>query len=367
MDDNRDTILPVHGGGVFRKASESGIPVAEIIDFSANINPLGLPAGVDAVLCDSLRYLAHYPEIDGDGLARQIARRHRLERVNVLVGNGSTALIYLLARVLKPGKALLWSPTFTEYGRALKLVSCRVENLISWREGEKFPLKEMIRQTLRSEPELIFICNPNNPTGSLWLPEELEQVIRACEQARITCCIDEAFIDFVGPGYSLADRIARFDNLIILRSLTKIYALAGLRCGYLLCSSGIGRRLQPFVEPWSVSYPALEAAAAALANDVGFLAETVAFIESQRRYLYSQLQELGYLSPYLSRANYILAKMSDDGKASKKLTDYLFQKHWIMVRTCEDYAGLDKSYLRMAVKGEDDNRKLIDALRNFEF
>jgi len=364
VNNSKDTIVPVHGGGVFRKAFESGVPVAEIIDFSANINPLGLPPGVDKALRDSLGYLAHYPEIDGERLSCQIAGRHRLERDNVLVGNGSTALIYLLARALKPGKALLWSPTFTEYGRALKLVSCRVENLTSWKEGEKPPLDEMIRLTLRSGAELVFICNPNNPTGSLWLPEELEEVILACEQAGIVCCIDEAFIDFAGPGFSLADRIARFDNLIILRSLTKIYALAGLRCGYLLCSSGIGRRLRSYAEPWSVSYPALAAAAAALANDAGFLAETVAFIEAQRKYLFSRLRELGYLSPYPSRANYILAKM-DNGKASKELTDYLFARYRIMIRTCEDYAGLDKSYLRMAVKGADDNRKLVDALRKY--
>ena len=124
--------MPVHGGEVFRLAAEAGIEPEKIIDFSANINPLGLPPGVRKAMQESLKTLAHYPEIGAESLRRCVARRHHLSEENVVVGNGSTALIYLLARVLKPQKALIWAPTFTEYERALSQTQSKVTNLLSW-------------------------------------------------------------------------------------------------------------------------------------------------------------------------------------------------------------------------------------------
>ena len=361
--------MAVHGGEVFRLAAEAGIEPEKIIDFSANINPLGLPPGVFKVMQEGLKTLAHYPEIGAESLRSCIAQRHRLSEENVVVGNGSSALIYLLARVLKPQKALIWAPTFTEYERALRQAQCRVTNLMSWDPEKTIFLEEIIKSSIAAQPDLVFICNPNNPTGILRSIAELEQIISAYQKAGIICVLDEAFIDFVGAKVSFAARVDDFDNLIVLRSLTKIYALAGLRCGYLLSGRSINCLLSRFLEPWSINSLALKAAIAALENDQDFIQQTIPFVSEQRNYLYRELQEINFLTPFPAHANYILAKLRNRENGINKGDDvrsYLFSQEKILIRLCGDYVGLDQSYLRFAVKGEEENHKLIKALQRFQ-
>jgi threonine-phosphate decarboxylase len=193
----------------------------------------------------------------------------------------------------------------------------------------------------------------------------LERVVSACQKVGIICVLDEAFIDFVGVQSSFADRVNDFDNLIILRSLTKIYALAGLRCGYLLSGRTINRLLSRFLEPWSINSLALKAAIAALENDREFIKETISFVGEQRDYLYRELQEISFLRPFPSHANYILAKL-ENGIDGEEVRRYLFSQGKILIRLCGDYVGLDQNYLRFAVKGEEDNHRLIKTLQRFK-
>ena len=361
--------MPVHGGEVFRLAAEAGIEPGEIIDFSANINPLGLPPGVYKVMQESLKTLAHYPEIGAESLYHCVARRHHLNEENIVVGNGSSALIYLLARVLKPHKALIWAPTFTEYGRALSQAQSQVVNLVIWDPGEKISLEENIKSSIAEQPDLVFLCNPNNPTGALWSITELERIVSAFRKAGIICVLDEAFIDFVGDEFSFAARVNDFDNLIVLRSLTKIYALAGLRCGYLLSGCSLNSLLSRFLEPWSINSLAIEAAIAALDNDHDFIRQTISFVGKQRDYLYRELQEISFLTPFPAHANYLLAKLENRGNGPEKgdeIRRYLFSEEKILVRLCGDYVGLDQNYLRFAVKGEKENRRLIKTLQKYQ-
>ncbi|HDS16264.1 MAG TPA: threonine-phosphate decarboxylase [Proteobacteria bacterium] len=357
-------IMPVHGGEVFRLAAEAGLQPEEIIDFSANINPLGLPPGVRESMLKALDGLANYPEIGAESLRQAIAQRHRLPAADVIVGNGSTALIYLLARALRPKKVLLWAPTFTEYERAFALARGRVFNLLSWSEGEPHTLDKLLKKSLEYKAELIFICNPNNPTGSLRTPEELEKIISGFAKAGTICVIDEAFIDFVGADCSFAERVKEFDNLLVLRSLTKIYALAGLRCGYLLAGEKLAREIGGLLEPWSLNSIAMAAATTALKNDKNFMAETIALIEQQRNYLTAALSALDWLEIFPSRVNYLLARLAraidiDD------LKRFLFSREKILVRSCADYFGLGREYMRFAVKGEMENLRLIKALQAY--
>ncbi|MCD6532495.1 MAG: threonine-phosphate decarboxylase [Deltaproteobacteria bacterium] len=357
--------MAVHGGEVFRLAAQAGIEPENIIDFSANINPLGLPPGVDKELHDGLRNLANYPEIGAESLCRCVAERHNLDVDNVVVGNGSSALIYLLTRVLKPQKALIWAPSFTEYERALSQVQCQVTNFNIWHPNKQLSLDEIIKSTVAMQPDMVFICNPNNPTGVLWSIMELEKIVSAYQKVGIICVLDEAFIDFVGIKSSFAARVNDFDNLIVLRSLTKIYALAGLRCGYLLSGHSINSHLGRFLEPWSINSLALKAAIAALENDQEFIRQTISFIGEQRDYLYKELQKIEFLRSFPSHANYILTKL-DNGIDGEEVRRYLFSSERILVRLCGDYVGLGQNYLRFAVKGEDDNRKLIKTLQRFK-
>ncbi|MEA1924152.1 MAG: threonine-phosphate decarboxylase CobD [Pseudomonadota bacterium] len=362
----KETItMAVHGGEVFRLAAQAGIDPENIIDFSANINPLGLPPGVDKAMRESLKTLANYPEIGAESLRRCVAKRHNLQTDNVVVGNGSSALIYLLARVLKPQKALIWAPTFTEYERALSQVQCQVSNLNIWDPNKQSSLDEIIKSSIAMQPDLVFICNPNNPTGALWSIMELEKIVSAYQKVGIICVLDEAFIDFVGIESSFADHVNDYDNLIVLRSLTKIYALAGLRCGYLLSGRSINRLLSRFLEPWSINSLALKAAIAALENDQEFIKQTISFVGEQRDYLYRELLEISFLRPFPSHANYILAKL-ENGIDGEKVRRYLFSQEKILIRLCGDYVGLGQNYLRFAVKGGEDNRRLIKTLQRFK-
>lgn len=358
-------VMAVHGGEVFRLAVKYGINIDKVVDFSANINPLGLPAGVDSVLHEALRHLANYPEIDAESLRSCVAEQHNLGIENVIVGNGSTALIYLLSRVLKPKKALIWSPTFTEYERALSQVQSEVVNLNCLDPEKNLSLDEIIASTLRVQPDLVFLCNPNNPTGSLWSIVELEKILSALKNAGIICVLDEAFIDFIGVEASFANRVEEFDNLIVLRSLTKIYALAGIRCGYMLSSCSLSQRLAGSLEPWSVNTLALKAAVTALQNDTEFIKETLSYVAEERDKISRKMEQLKFLKPYPSCANYILTQV-DESVDCEELRDYLFVWGNILIRLCGDYAGLSNNFVRFAVKSKEENSRLIEGLIAFQ-
>ncbi|MCK5682218.1 threonine-phosphate decarboxylase [bacterium] len=365
MGENSDNVMAVHGGEVFRLAAQAGIEPDCVIDFSANINPLGLPPGVGLALREALQNLANYPEIDAESLRLCVAERHKLNIDNVIVGNGSSALIYLLTRVFKPKKSLIWSPTFTEYERALRQVQSEVVNLECFDPEKKLLLDEIIEKTKEAQPELVFLCNPNNPTGLLWSIAELEKIISALCKSGIICVLDEAFIDFVGEGSSFAARVNDFDNLIVLRSLTKIYALAGIRCGYLLSGRSINQLLGRFLEPWSTNTLALKAAVTALENDHEFIKETISFVAKERNYLTTELRRLNYLRPFPASANYILTKVNHEIDC-EKLRDYLFARDNILIRLCGDYVGLSNNFVRFAVKNEVENRKLVEGLSEYQ-
>ncbi len=365
MSERKNQALAVHGGEVFRQARKYGIRIDEIIDFSANINPLGLPPGVDSALQEALSNLANYPEIDGESLRFSVAERHNLAAENVIVGNGSSALIYLLTRALQPKKSIIWSPTFTEYERALKQAHSEVVNFDCLNPGKKITLEKIIASTVKARPDLVFICNPNNPTGHLWSIMDLEKIISDFKKAGIILVLDEAFIDFVGFAASCGSRVEEFDNLIVLRSLTKIYALAGIRCGYLLSGRSLNWRLLSCLEPWSVNTLALNAAVTALANDNEFIEKTRAFIAEERAYLGNGLNKLEFLKSYPAAANYILTRM-DSKINGKKLRDYLFSRDNILIRLCGDYAGLSDNFVRFAVKNRAENQRLLKGLSAFQ-
>ena len=365
MKESNNQNMAVHGGEVFRLAVKYGIDIDNIIDFSANINPLGLPPGVDSALHAALQNLANYPEIDAESLRLCVAERHNLDIENVIVGNGSSALIYLLTRVLKPKKSLIWSPTFTEYERALRQVQSEVINLNCLDPEKDVSLQKIITATIDAQPDLVFLCNPNNPTGTLWSIMELEEILSAFKKAGIICVIDEAFIDFVGCEASFGNRVEEFDNLIVLRSLTKIYALAGIRCGYLLSGHSLNRRLADCLEPWSVNTLALNAAVTALSNDDEFIKKTLIFVAGEREKLSRKLMQLRFLKPYPASANYILTRV-DKSVNCEELRDFIFVRDNILIRLCGDYAGLSDNFVRFAVKNSAENCRLVESLAAFQ-
>lgn len=346
-----------HGGGVHRAARETGLPLESILDFSASINPLGMPPAVAAAARRGLEESIHYPEVDAAGLRQALAAFHRLPAACILPGNGSTELIYLFPRVLRPRRALLVTPAFSEYERALAQAGTRLDVFPLCPE-EEFPF-DLCRLLRRVEPDtdLVLLANPGNPSGVPVAPEQIEALARALrEQALLV--VDEAFIDFC-PQHSVTERVGDHANLYVLRSLTKFYAIPGLRAGYLVGPPRGIARLAELQPPWPLSTPALAAAAACLEQEA-FRAATLAAIPPLRRELAQGLRELG-LRVFPGEANYLLARLEGQGQSAAALAARL-RPQGLLIRDCAGFSPLDGRYLRLAVRRAEDNRRLLTAM-----
>ncbi|HAJ94694.1 MAG TPA: threonine-phosphate decarboxylase, partial [Actinobacteria bacterium] len=223
-----------HGGNLKSAQDKYGIRRKRIIDFSANINPLGLPPGIKKLISRNINNIINYPDQDNTLLIRALSDKHRIDTDKIIIGNGSNELIYLLLNSLSPKKVIIPAPSYSEYERAALAAgaSCIFPGILT--DGKiDFDLKD-----LNGTFGLIFICNPHNPTGKLWRREELECLINKCRKADIIILVDEAFTAFVPDEekYSVIDLLRSYSNLAVLRSMTKIYAVPGLRLGYLLGS-----------------------------------------------------------------------------------------------------------------------------------
>ena len=348
---------PAHGGGVARAARELGLAPEAVLDFSASINPLGMPPAVLAAACDALPRAVHYPEIDAATLREAVAAHYDLDPAAILPAAGSTELIYLLPRVLRPRRALLVRPAFSEYARSLEQAG------VPWESFDLDPERDFrldpgaLLSAVGEEIELVLLANPGNPSGSAIPPDLLEELAFALrEQALLV--VDEAFADFC-PERSLLDRVGYHHNLYLLRSLTKYYAIPGLRAGFLVGPPmGVGR-LAAAREPWALSTPALAAASACLDAD-DFRRESALLVPQLRTELAAALTDLG-LRVFPGEANYLLARLAPSAPGAAEVAARLCHRG-ILVRACGNFPPLDDRYLRLAVRPQQEQQCLVAAL-----
>lgn len=347
-----------HGGNVLQMAQQFGLRAEHITDFSANINPLGLPATLRHILMQQLNCLQHYPDIEYRRLHQSIASHHHCSPRCVVAGNGATELIFLWVRAIQPRTALLVEPGFAEYRRALTRANCEITNfMLSEQEG--FQLTERILGYLQPGLDCLFLCTPNNPTGLM--PEQglLQAIVERCRLYRIALFVDESFLDFMPQTASLTHQLNAFKQLYILRSLTKFYALPGLRLGYLLSAdTRLLDHIRDEREPWTIN------ALAALAgehifDDSDYRNATYHWLQQEREYLMSQLSQFTRLQVYPPSANYIFFKHLSDHTALQAA----LMHEGILIRSCANYTGLDTRYSRIAIKDHTDNMELIEALK----
>lgn len=347
---------PVHGGGVDRAMAELGLPRNAIHDFSASINPLGAPPQVIRALSDALARIGDYPEIDAASLRRALARFHALPEDHLLPGSGSTELIYLLPRVFRPRRALLVLPCFSEYAPALQQVDCEIDTVALSPDNDfRFSVGEILA-AVRDETDLLLLANPGNPTGIGIDPQQLQELAGQLGDRRIL--IDEAFVDFC-PERSILRQVRQLPNLLVLRSMTKFYAIPGLRVGYLAGSRADVARLAAEKEPWTLSNLAIAAGRACLIAEE-FRDRTLETIPNLRRDFQQQLERLGfYVFP--GAANYLLCRLPESWPAASEIAARL-RPQGLLVRSCADFAPLDERYLRLAVLGAEQNRRLLEGL-----
>jgi len=353
---------PFHGGNLKEASLKYKIGRDEIIDFSANISPLGLSPKVREALSNNIDLALSYPDPYCDELKREISAYLGTDKENILAGNGSCDLIYLIARTFNPRKTLILIPTFSEYEYAVKMSGGRCQFFKLPEEKDFLWKKESILKHLKGI-DLAFICNPNNPTGRLISKEDLLFIVTACEKWEATIVVDEAFIDFVEDynHFTLVSEVVPNENLLILRSLTKFFALAGLRVGYIEKEKRIIKELEGKQSPWSVNGLGQIAAREAL-KDQNFIEKTKSYIQQEKKYLWEKLKEIEGIEPYPAAANFIFCRLTKGGINSSLLAEKLGCQG-ILIRDCSTFRGLDNRFIRVAVRKREENLKLISALR----
>ena len=337
-----------HGGDLY------GQPVT--LDFSANTSPLGTPESVQEAVRQALPELHHYPDPYCRKLTQAIARHEQVPREDILCGNGAAELIYAYCRAAGPCRAAELAPTFAEYALGLQQAGGEMVRY-PLREEENFDLDRGIFPFLeRTQPKLLFLCNPNNPTGRLLPPALLEEILTACGQRGIRLFLDECFLELSEGGVSMADRLQENPHLTILKAFTKSYGMAGLRLGYVLSRDHqMLKKMAAAVQPWNVSSLAQAAGVAAL-EDTGFLERNRAVIFRERRWLAAELEALGFrVCP--GAANYLLFR------GQPGLQEAL-RPCGITIRNCGNYQGLGPGWYRIAVRLHEENRQLIAAIRS---
>ena len=352
---------PTHGGNVYKIAREQRIPIDRILDFSASINPLGpSAAGLRAIRC-SLKQTVHYPDPDCWKLRQELAQQCGVDPDMILIGNGSTELIHLLPRALAIKAALIVGPTFEEYARALMGAGSSVQ-YVHARRDERFrpPLKEVMRQLTakRSKFDAVFLCNPNNPTGQMLNRLAVLELAEIVDRQQGWLIVDEAFIDYC-QAQSIVSMLSAHPRMIVLRSLTKFYAMPGLRIGYLVSASKAVGQLKDRQPPWSVNSLAQAASLAALHDHV-YATKSRSFMKSERSRFMRGLRSLSTVRTFSSAANFVLIELPSSTCAGE-VTDRLASEG-LLVRDCSAVPGLTTQMIRVAIRNAKENRRLIEAL-----
>jgi threonine-phosphate decarboxylase len=342
-----------HGGNIYKVSEETGIPVDRLVDFSASINPLGLSDNVRHAMESEMNNLVNYPDPDTEELRSRIAEYHNINGESIVCGNGSTELIYLIPRALKPRKVLIPCPTFSEYEKACRLNESGVMSY-ELREEDGFGIQTQQFIESMQGCDMAFLCNPNNPTGSLLTSKEVLEIAGAARDEKCVLIVDEAFIDFT-PEESVIHDVQANPYLVVMRSMTKFYAITGLRLGYGVFHETLIEKIKEFKEPWTVNSLAQKAAIAAL-EDSAYAEESHGLFSKEKAYMEKSFQDMG-MRFLFSAANYYLLKRENAGTIVKEL-----RGKGILVRDCSNFKGLGSAYIRVAVKSHEHNELLVKEL-----
>ena len=326
------------------------------IDFSSNVNPLGFPSSITKIINKNRSLLSVYPDPDSSKLRVDLQKYTGIKKNQIIVGNGATEIIYNFCKVFlhKDSDVLIPIPTFGEYEAAARLSGSQITFFKTMNLNKN--ISEL--QDLVTKTNCVFVCNPNNPTGILLSKNNLLKILESAYNKSVIMFLDECFIELVpDSNESLVQHLKEFDNLFILRSLTKSFGLAGLRVGYGLGNKKIIDVLQRIKIPWNVNGLAQMAASEALSN-MSHLSKTRKLIKKELEFLKDSISKINGFICYDSSTNFILIKSRMD---SKKIQEKLIEKK-ILIRDCSNFRGLDNKFIRIAVRTHKENVKLVQAL-----
>jgi threonine-phosphate decarboxylase len=344
-----------HGGDIYDLPQKP-------LDFSANISPLGVPQGVAEAVCREASHFDIYPDPRCGKLREALGRCHGIDPERIACGNGAADLIYRTVRYFRPRKALLAVPTFSEYEKALEEEHCAIIRYAL--PLPRFGGDAGILPLISAETDMLFLCNPNNPTGLLWEKALMEKVITKCRNTQTILVIDECFNEFLDDpaDHSALAFLNASANLIILKAFTKIYAMAGFRLGYILCGSEeTGRGIAAAGQAWSVSSVAQTAGIAAL-TETSYVEEVRRLVKEERNSMKDALSGLG-LEVLGGEANYIFFRISETSGFDQSRFFEQLRCRGFLLRSCANYSGLDDTYYRVSLRKHEENQALISALR----
>lgn len=344
-----------HGGDIMRLAEDAGCAPADVLDLSANINPIGPPPWLRAVVNRKLADIVNYPSPVACELVDAIAETFGVAAATIVAGNGSTELIYGLFRAISPGRVIVPSPAYGDYAAAAELAGAEVRTVVL-SAADGFAADFEALTAIAAAGDVLVLGRPANPTGAV----STTAAIRAAAAALPDCTlvVDEAFADFLEADSSIVDD--RPPNVVVLRSMTKFYAIPGLRLGFAVAQTPLAEKLRRQIPPWSVNALAQSVGVAALA-DAQYADETRRCTAAYRASLQRELEGFEGLKVFPGSANYLLVRRRDGGTA-RSLADALLRGHQIAIRVCDNYIGLDDTYFRVAVRSPQENERFIEAL-----
>ncbi len=342
----------IHGGDWAGFADAHGrLP----LDFSASISPLGVPPGVQAALRDAAAQADRYPDPLCRGLRAALSAHENVPAEHILCGNGAADLIFRAVLARRPRRALVTAPTFAGYQEALALTDCAVEQF-RLKEEKNFSLDMDFLDAVTPETDMVFLCEPNNPTGVTTDPALLTRILERCRETGTLVVLDECFGAFLDApeAHTRKGDLGKFPNLLILKAFTKLYAMAGVRLGYALCAdTELLERMRRAGQPWPVSSLAQAAGAAAL-RETEYVLQVRELLAAERPWLAAELRRLG-MRVIPGEANYLLF-------ASPRELSAPLAERGILLRCCGNFEGLDDSWYRAAVRTHEENQRLVEAL-----
>ena len=383
--------MDFHGGNIYKIFREKNIK--EILDYSSNINPYGIPESLRKRITKNLEILERYPDPDYIELRQKLAHLNKVDVSNIILGNGATEIIFLFMKVINPKKILIAAPTFGEYERAVKATERVEDSSILGNSNKKkddenscgkqkikieyFELKENddfklnihnLKNELEKKYDLLIMCNPNNPTGKFLKLDETEEILKECNKYNTKLFIDEAFIDFLKDGMkeSIINTKENKQNLFVTRAFTKFFAIPGLRLGYgIYFDKKLEKGISEKKEPWSVNNIA-EMAGLTVLDDTEYIEKTLKWITEEKTYVYEKLNEISGIKPYKTEVNFITVKIEDnfilEGLNVKILREKMLEQG-ILIRDASNFNFLDERFFRLAIKDRENNDRVIETLK----
>lgn len=351
-----------HGSDLEKIAATYNINQEDIIPFASNVNPLGISPMAKQALIDNIDAIKTYPDRDYVALRTSISKYCNVQPDKIVLGNGTSELISRTLKAIRPANTMIIGPTYSEYGRAANAVGSMVTTYML-KNLDDFELDvEAFLENLSSEIDLLIICNPNNPTGKAITKTDMSQIVEKCATLDITVLVDETYVEFVKDidTISSVSLVKRYNNLIVLRGISKFFASPGLRLGYAITDN------TTFLEsannnkiPWNIN--SLTTVASVMFEDEHYINLTKSLIQTERNLIYSALSSRKTIKVFKPDANFILIKLLKENQTSEQVFAYCIQKGF-MIRDCSDYEGLGNRYIRFCFMKPEQNDNIVNTL-----